>query len=102
MKKLFSLLALPLLITACAPKSSTNAASAKTDTVSYAYSIPKPDNWSIDTSNANTQTALKALKAYEKGDTAELRKYFTDTMIFNYDNGKFKGPLKQFLTDCKS
>jgi hypothetical protein len=101
MKKLTLLLALPLLITACKPKAAPDAAAPKTDTVSYAYSIPKPDNWSIDTSNANTQTALKALKAFEKGDTAELHKYFTDTVEFNYDGDKFKGPLSKFLEMCK-
>lgn len=102
MKKFLLLFVLPLLITACKSKTSTDAAATNTDTASYAYTIPKPDNWLIDTNITNTKAALKALKAYEKGDTAELRKYFADSLTFNYDNGKFKGPIKDFLITCKN
>jgi len=99
MKKFYLVLVLPLLITACKPKGQGSA--PKTDSVAYAYSIPKPDNWTIDTNTTDTKTALNALKAYETGDTARLRTYLTDTVAFNYDGGKFKGPIKEFLTNCK-
>jgi len=101
MKKLHLLLFLPLLLAACKQKDQT-AATTKTDTVKYAYSIPKPDNWIIDTSNANTQVALNAVKAFENGDTAGLHKCIADSIAFNYDGGKYKGPVKGFLTLSKS
>lgn len=102
MKKLIPLLALPLLIAACTPKSGTNATAAKNDTLKYAYSIPKPDNWVIDTNVTNTQSALSALKAFENNDTASLHKYFADTIAFNYDGGKYKGAIKGFLKMTKA
>jgi hypothetical protein len=102
MKFFPSLLALPLLLAACTPKSSTDASAAKNDTAKYAYTIPKPDNWLIDTNITNTQSALSALKAFELGDTASLRKYCADSMEFNYDAGVYKGPVKQFLIMSKA
>jgi hypothetical protein len=99
MKKIYLVFALPLLITACKPKGQSS--DPKTDSVAYAYTIPKPDNWTIDTNTTDTKTALNALKSYETGDTAHLRTYLTDTVTFNYDGGNFKGPVKQFLTNCK-
>jgi hypothetical protein len=101
MKKFNLLLLLPLLLADCTPKTNTGVAASKKDTVKYAYSIPKPDNWVIDTNTTNTQIALNALKAFENGDTAAFHKYWADTVVFNYDGGKFKGPLKEFLVMSK-
>jgi hypothetical protein len=101
MKKIYIVLALPLLFAACKPKSQSTIVGTNTDTVKYAYSIKKPDNWIMDTSTVNTRSSLNTLKAYENGDTAAMRKYFADTIVFNYDGGNFKGTLNQVLTLLK-
>ncbi len=102
MKKLLPLFAMALLITACKPKATTDATAAKTDTAGFAYTIPEPtNNWDIDTNTTNLKVALKALKAYETGDTTNMRSYFTDTITFNFDSGTFKGPAGDFVKQCK-
>jgi len=103
MKKLLPLFAVALLITACKPRATSDAATSKADTAGFAYTIPEPtNNWEIDSSsNDNLRTVLKALKAYETGDTANMRTYFTDTMTFNFDGGTFKGPVGDFVKECK-
>ena len=96
MKKNLLLLIIPLLIAACQPKekSSTPAASAPP---AYPYTIKHPDNWDMDTSHANTLTALNAIKAYETNDTVSAKKCFADSIVFNYDGGSFKGNFSQFV-----
>jgi hypothetical protein len=90
------LLLLPLLIVACKPKA-TEAPAASTTTPAYPYTIKHPDYWMIDTSHANTMVVLSALKAFEKMDTLSMKKYFADSITFNYDNGTFKGTNAQLL-----
>ncbi len=51
----------------------------------------------IDTSHANTMTALNALKAYETKDTVLMKKCIGDSITFSYDGGVFKGTNAQFV-----
>ncbi|GAB3914165.1 nuclear transport factor 2-like protein [Mucilaginibacter boryungensis] len=98
MKKSYLLLLMPLLLAACTPKASSDTATkAAADVPNYPYKIKHPDYWMMDTSHANTMTALNALKAFENMDTTGLKKAFADTLEFNYDGGKFKGPIAQFI-----
>ncbi len=97
MKRNYLLVIIPLLITACQPKATTNAAATSSATPAYPYSIKHPDYWTMDTSHANTIVALSALKSYETMDTALMKKCFADSITFNYDNGVFKGTNSQFV-----
>lgn len=101
MKRIYLLLAAPLLITACQPKPSSTASAPKADSVAYPYTIKHPDQWQMDTSKANTMASLKLLQAVVKGDTAGMRKYMADSVEVNYDGGKFKGPLQKLLVIIK-
>jgi len=102
MKKIYLLLLAPLLFAACQSKTgSTAAATTATDTPNYPYTIKHPDYWLIDTSHANTMLALKTLKAFETMDTTGLKAGFADSLEFNYDGGKFKGPVTEFLKMTK-
>ena len=102
MKRTYLLFALPLLITACKPKSSDNVSSPKTDSVTYPYTIKDPDQWQMDTSKTNTLVVLNLLKAVEKFDTAGMRKYLADSVELNFDYDKYKGPVKGILTIMKN
>ncbi|HTE01541.1 MAG TPA: hypothetical protein VK668_19775 [Mucilaginibacter sp.] len=101
MKKACLLLVMPLLIIACKPKPATDATASKTDSVAYPYTIKHADQWLIDTSHANTLTALKALKSFEKNDTVEMKAYFADSVRANFDGESFKGTGKQFIASAK-
>lgn len=92
---------MPLLFIACKQKSSTDATAAKTDSVTYPYTIDHPDQWMLDTSHTNTLTVLNALKSFEKNDTAEMKKYIADSIKANFDGEAFKGTNKQFLVFTK-
>jgi len=99
-RKSLLLLLLPLLIAACQPKK-TEAPSATTASPAYPYTIKHPDYWINDTSHTNTMAVLSALKAFENRDTASFKKYFADSIDFNYDKGEFKGTnaqLRKFVT----
>lgn len=98
MKKAYLFLAIPLLMVACKQPETKTAAAAPVEaaTPNYPYKIEHPDYWLMDTSHANTMTALKALKAFETNDTITGKKCFADTLEFNYDGGKFKGTFAQF------
>jgi hypothetical protein len=95
-KQRLLLLLLPLLIAACKTKT-TEAPAASTTPPAYPYTIKHPDYWMIDTSHANTMVVLSALKAFEKMDTSSMKKYFADSVTFNYDNGAFKGTNAQLI-----
>lgn len=65
----------------------------------YPYTIPKPDNWEIG-NTSNTNTALSALKAWEDGKMDEAVKYFSDSVMVNFDGISKKmsnDSLKAFL-----
>lgn len=96
MKKNLLLLIIPVLITACQPKTTTTAAAASASP-SYPYTIKHPDYWDVDTSHTNTMTALTALKSFEKSDTAAMKKCFADSIEFKYDGDEFKGTNAQFM-----
>ncbi len=96
MRKNYLLLLMPLLFAACQPKPTTDATTVTSPTPDYPYTIKYPDNWVADTSHTNTMVALSALKDFEKMDTTSMKKYFADSITFNYDGGTFKGTNSQF------
>jgi uncharacterized protein YcfL len=92
MKKIYLLLAIPLLLVACKqPEAKTDAPATAATTPNYPYKIQHADYWEMDTSHVNTMTALKCLKAFETHDDSTAKKCFADTLEFNFDGGKFKG-----------
>lgn len=97
MKKSYLLLAFPaLLMAACKQPETKATATANTATPNYPYTIKNPDYWLMDTSHTNTMMALKAVKAFETKDSTGLQVTLGDSIEFNYDGGKFKGPSKEF------
>lgn len=97
---------------------SSGTTPARVSAVSYAYDIPKPDNWEIG-SNENAAVALSALKAWEEGKYAEAGQYFADSITLNFDKmsttvsndslvnifaseAKISGPLKVRMSDWVS
>jgi hypothetical protein len=96
------LLAVPLLILSCNRKPSDSINTPNPDLAAFAYPVKNPDHWVTDTTHANIIVALKVLKAFEKNDTAEMGKYFTDTLMAGFDGGTFKGPRKQYLSSIKT
>lgn len=98
MKKLFLLFAVATLFAACESKPATTEVKATKD---YPYKIKHPDNWMIDTTGANTTTALTALKSYETMDTALMKKCFADSVTFNYDGGTFKSSVSGLIKMVK-
>lgn len=96
MKKLIFIIA-PLCLLACNEKSaetkqtiadtaSNNTTSAGTSSPStdYPYKIDHPDYWEINT-NANTMSALTALKSWETRDMAKSASFFADTIKLEFD-----------------
>jgi hypothetical protein len=70
-------------------KSSAEKETAKTDatgtpTPAYAYTIQKPDNWEVGSSQ-NTALVLTSLKAFENNQLDECLKYFADTIAWKSD-----------------
>ncbi len=83
MKKIFIPVLLCLLVAGC-----KNAATNETATASkaaYAYTIDKPDNWEIGSSQ-NTAVALASLKAIEDNKIDECLGYFADSVVWKFDN----------------
>lgn len=97
MKKIYLLFIIPLLITACQPKTKTDDTAATSVTPVYPYKIKHPDYWTMDTSHTNTVIALNAIKAYETMDTVLMKKCFADSLTFDYDGGEFKGTISQLI-----
>ncbi|MGZ3751121.1 MAG: hypothetical protein ACXVAU_07590 [Mucilaginibacter sp.] len=96
------LLVVSLLIFSCNHKPSDKANTSKSDLTAFAYPVKNPDHWMTDTGHTNIIAALKVLKAFEKNDTAEMAKYFTDTLMACFDGGTFTGPRRQYLSTVKS
>src|SRR5437868_5168571 len=71
------------------------------DSAAFAYPVKNAGYWITDTSLANIVIALKALKAFEKDDTAEMNKYYTDTLMAEFDGYNFLGPRGQYLKRAK-
>jgi hypothetical protein len=100
MKRILLAFTSMLLLASCANDAKTDVPEVKaaTDTKpapAYAYTIDHPDNWEINPSTANTELVLKALKAYETGDTTG--DYFADSLEFKDNNLKLKGLTKEVL-----
>lgn len=97
MKKVFLLLAMPLLLVACKHKTKLNLTTNDTDVVSYPYPIKHPDNWDINPDHKNTLIVLNTLKAFENNDTTKAKKYFGDSVDVLYDGGAFNGKTSNML-----
>jgi hypothetical protein len=96
MKKSYLLLAIPALLMAACKQPEAKTEAPTTATPNYPYKIKNPDYWLMDTSHTNTMIALKAIKAFETSDSVALQATLADSLEFNYDGGKFKGPSKEF------
>ena len=102
MKKIVILFSSVLAVIGC--NNPSDKAAAKTDstatpTVTYAYSLKKPDNWDIG-SSANTAVALNALKAFENNKIDECLSYFADSVNWRtdyFDKKLSKDSLKSSL-----
>jgi hypothetical protein len=95
------MLVMLLSIFSCKHKPSYNYNTALSDSAAFAYPVKNAGYWITDTSHTNIIVALKALKAFEKNDTAELGKYFSDTLMAEFDGCTFLGPRKQYLARVK-
>jgi len=49
----------------------------------------------------NLQTALGALKAFEKNDTTAMSELVGDTVLMQYDGGEIKAKNADFVTSAK-
>jgi len=101
MKILCSMLAVLVAFYSCKPRSSHNTSVTLSNSAAFAYPVKNTGYWITDTSHTNIIIALKALKAFEKGDTTEMSKYFTDTLMAECDGYTFLGPRNQYLTKVK-
>ena len=102
MKALCSILAILLLFFSCKHAPSSYRGVTLQDSAAFAYPVKNAGYWITDTSHANIIIALKALKAFEKNDTAEMSKYFTDTLMAEFDGCTFLGPRSQYLKRAKT
>ncbi|MBS1519756.1 MAG: hypothetical protein JST50_02075 [Bacteroidetes bacterium] len=102
MKVLCSMLAMLLLFFSCKHSPSPYTSTTPPDSAAFAYPVKNAGYWITDTSHANIIIALKALKAFEKDDTAEMRKYYTDTLMAEFDGCTFIGARSQYLKRAKT
>jgi hypothetical protein len=102
MKVLCSMLAMLLLFFSCRHRSSSYTSVPLSDSSAFAYPVKNAGYWITDTSHANIIIALKALKAFEKNDTAEMSKFFTDTLMAEFDGCTFIGARSQYLAKTKT
>ena len=65
-------------------KDSSTTTISSDKTMNYPYTIEHPDYWQVG-SNANTLTALTALKTWELGKMDESLKYFGDSIRVQFD-----------------
>ncbi|WP_345955019.1 hypothetical protein [Mucilaginibacter sp. PAMB04168] len=86
-----------LLLLSCQAPVAKNQAVYLNDTVNYAYQIKQSDQWRINVNKQNILIALKALKAYESGDTASLKRFIAENLAVFYDGGMYKGPSSEFM-----
>jgi hypothetical protein len=100
MKRILLAFTTMLLLASCANDAKTDVPEVKaaTDTkpaTAYAYTIDHPDYWEINTNTANTELVLKAVKAYETGDTTG--DYVADSLEIKDNNVNEKGLSKDIL-----
>jgi len=99
MRKMLTLCLLMYVSISCnnpAEKATVKTDSTGADKPVYAYTIKKPDNWDVGSSQ-NTAVALNALKAFENNKIDESMSYFADTVDWksDYIDSKFpKDSLK--------
>lgn len=94
MKKLFLFLLAGVLFSCSNKQKATDGAtgdSLANVKVDYPYTIERPDNWEVG-SSANTEVALKALKAWENGKIDESVTYFADSVLMEFDRLEKKMP----------
>ena len=98
MKKIHLLLLAPLLIVACQSKPAADSSAAKKDTVlNLLYALKVDRKWEINPDQGNLQTALSAMKAFEKADSNAMKNILGDTVQVLYEGGEFKGKKSDFL-----
>ncbi len=79
----------------------TNNGAAKPE---YAYTISKPDNWDIGSSQ-NTALVLSSLKAFEENKIDESISFFADSVNWRadfYDRKLSKDTLKALITSWRN
>jgi hypothetical protein len=101
MKVFCPMLAMVLLFFSCKHRPNY-AGTTLADSAAFAYPVKNARYWITDTGHTNIIVALKALKAFEKDDTAEMSKYFTDTLMAEFDGCTFLGPRSQYLKRAKT
>ncbi|MCQ6958457.1 hypothetical protein [Mucilaginibacter aquariorum] len=98
MKKIHLLLLAPLLIVACQSKPTADSSAEKSDTVlNLPYALKVDRKWEINPDQGNLQTALSAMKAFEKADSNAMKNILGDTVQVFYEGGEFKGKKSDFL-----
>lgn len=101
MKQLLTLSMLVLIGLAC---KTANEKKEVTANNSYPYSLEKPDNWDIG-STENTVIVMKALKAFEDNKIDDCLSYFADTVRWRADflDKTFgKDSLKAAMTNLRN
>ena len=99
MKKIHVLFLAPLLMAACQSKPASDTTAAKTDTATLKlpYTLKTDHAWEINPDQHNLQTALNAIKAFEKADSNAMKSLVGDTVQVLYDGGEFKGKKSDFI-----
>lgn len=102
MKKTIIPVLLCLWMAGC--KNAANNDTAATPKTAYAYTIDKPDNWEIGSSE-NTAVALASLKAFEENKIDQCLGYFADSVVWKFDNMNSKiskDSLKSIMVGFRS
>ena len=101
MKKIYLFIWLAMLLHACQNSPVRKNALNLKDDINYAYQIKQSDCWTTNLNHHNVMVAMTALKAYETGDTAKLRKCVADSLTVYYDGGYYKGGNREFMYAIK-
>jgi hypothetical protein len=103
MKKIYILLAAPLLMMACQSKTPAGETAAKTDTtkLDLPYKQEKAHDWQMNPDQHNLQAALAVIKALENNDTTAMGKVVADSVQALVDGMDFKGTRTELLKAIK-
>ena len=101
MTKLFSVLSVAVLLSACSPKAGTPATPAK-DTLKYAYKATYSSDITVPGNPVNAQKVLQVWKMFESNDIQGMKPYYADTVTYNAADGThFHGPTDKLLAYAK-
>ncbi|CAM3984133.1 nuclear transport factor 2 family protein [Mucilaginibacter galii] len=101
MKKIYFFIWVALLLHACQNRPAHLSPPTLKGDAHYAYAIKQSDGWITNPDHQNVMVAMNALKAYETGDTALLRKCVADSLTVYYDGGFYKGGRHEFMFAIK-